>query len=397
GSIYETDLSEIIPTSLAGDGAVLLIGEAPYKPVVLLGKGSPKSVEWYTSYEFPHSPGCLTSTFCQFLNLPDAGDLARLATYGNPESATFFHFYELIQERLVHMAPDGGMSLDGRYFRRNKDLILPHEKEWKMLFGLTTPKRPENLSQDHLDLALAAQRVVEDLVFALAARVRHLSGMKELYLSGRHALTPAIVGMLARTGLFDQIHFGKGVDRPEPARAEEEAVIADMAKHLAEGYVLCWCKNIRERFLLADPRRKDVKNRVNQLHRGSLDFPLDTLALAPEASAYLEMKASPQARHLSLQLLESYRHPVPPRYFGWPWVEKSRAEKSHFPAITHADFSVQTHFPSVDSFPGKLLHAFHRLSGCPLLGYGPVDRHRKQRPGDPKELVGDGVVDFIIT
>ena len=368
-SNYETSYFEPIPSRLPGNGAILLIGEAPGKPVVLLGKGSSRSVQWITSYEYPHSPGCLAAAFCHFLDRSTPEELAHLATFGNPESATFFHYYELIQERLVHLAPEGGMRLNARYFQRHSGIVFPHEKEWEGLFGLNTPRQTGHLSQGHFDLALAAQRVVEDLLFTLAAHLRRVSGMRELFLFGRQALTPPVVGTLAQTGLFDRIHpiSAKHVDMPGTS---EKMDIADLVRQLTQGELWWERKDERDGFLLADPRLKTVRDQLQAPRPGHLPFPLGALALRPEAGAFLDMSRHAESRRLSLRVREDHLLPLPRRYLGLPWSEKNRLEKSPFPAITHADLSVWAFFPAPDTFPGKLLRAFHDKTGCPLLGFG---------------------------
>lgn len=367
-STNESSFFEPIPSSMPGDGAILRIGETSGKPVVLLGKGSRKSVEWLTSYEYPHSPGCLAAVFSHFLDCHTPEDMALLATFGNPESATFFHYYELIQERLVHIVPEGAMSLNFRYFQRHSGMVLPKEKEWKTIFGLQPPKQGA-LSQGHFDLALAAQRVIEDLLFALAAQVRRASGMRELFLFGRQVQTPPVLGTLAQTGLFERIHpMGPGnFDAPA---GSEKMDIPELVRRLTDGEVLYLKKNDRENYLLADPRLNTVRDQLQPLRQGQLPLPLGALALRSEAGAFLDMSRHAEAPRLSLKVREDQRLSLPRRYLGLPWSEKGRLEKSLFPAVTHADLSVWTYFPAPTTFPGKLLRAFHEKTACPLLGFG---------------------------
>ena len=50
-------------------------------------------------------------------------------------------------------------------------------------------------------------------------------------------------------------------------------------------------------------------------------------------------------------------------------VEKLKAEKSDFPAITHADFSSRIQTVEANDHPRfhALLSAFHKQTGCPML------------------------------
>ena len=334
--------------------AILLIEERSDGPVVSIGKGAGTDVEWFSTHGFPDSPGCLAHAFVCYLRQSGPDELARLATYANPESATFFHFYELIQERLVRMDADGNMSLDKKYFYRKKGLLLPNENEWWSLFKLAPSQHGELLTQGHFDLALAAQRVVEDLVFALAGTAGRLSGSRQLCLAGQQVITPPVVGTLAQTGLFDHIHFEPKGDTPAITPADLP-LIDRTAAMLAEGKTVGW----KDKYLLADPRKKGLKE------------PMEALALAPEAATILDMKERPPAKRLSLKLLDTHRRPVPSRYFGWSRQDKTDFEKSAFPAVTHADFSVWAAFPDPleDPVEYKLVKAFFEATGCPMLGF----------------------------
>jgi len=348
--------------------AILLIGEQANGPVVSVGKGAGNSVEWFSTRHFPDSPGCLSHAFMHFFNQSRPEGLARLATFGNPESATFFHYYELILERLLHMEADGNMNLNKKYFRRKGGLVLPRENEWKSVFKLLPPEKGSDFVQEHFDLALAAQRVLEDLVFALAGTAGRLSGLRDLRLSGRQVLTPPVVGTLAQTGLFDRISFGPAGDLPAKTAGDIHR-FRQAAGLLAEGKPVLW----GDKYLLADPRQKVIKEKINV----QSDWPLEALALAPEAGRFLEMKGLPPAKRLSVFPLAAHRSPLPPRYFGWPWQEKAAFGKSAFPAVTHADFSIWATFPDPEEDPleSKLLRAFFEVSGCPLLAFGRPEQY----------------------
>lgn len=352
--------------------AILLIGERANGPVVSIGKGTGNAVEWFSTRYFPDSPGCFAHSFVHFLNQASPEGLARLATFANPESATFFHYYELIQEHLIRMETDGDMSLNKKYYRRRRGLVLPNENGWKNLFQLAPPEIGTGFVQEHFDLALAAQRVLEDLVFALAGTAGRLSGVRILRLSGRQVLTPPVVGTLAQTGLFDHIYFGPRRDLPA-ITAGEIPLIREAAGWLAEGKLVLW----GNKYLLADPRRQGVKEKINEWSDLPLTLPMDALALAPEAGKFLEMKGLPPVKRLSLNPVKAHRKSPPARYFGWSWQEKAAFDKSSFPAITHADFSIWATFPDSEEDPleSRLVRAFFDASGCPMLAFGRRDRY----------------------
>lgn len=79
------------------------------------------------------------------------------------------------------------------------------DKKWAELFGFP-PRRPEApLEQHHCNLALAIQRVTEEIVLKLAATTRELTGIRRLCLAGGVALNCVANGKLLDAGIFDEI------------------------------------------------------------------------------------------------------------------------------------------------------------------------------------------------
>ena len=56
-----------------------------------------------------------------------------------------------------------------------------------------------------MDLALAAQGIMEEIVFRLAKKARELTGFGHLVLAGGVALNSVANGKLLRSGLFEEI------------------------------------------------------------------------------------------------------------------------------------------------------------------------------------------------
>lgn len=70
------------------------------------------------------------------------------------------------------------------------------------LFGEPV-RKPEQLTQFHMDMAASVQAVAEEIVLRLARAVRAETGMRNLCLAGGVALNCVANGKLLREGLFD--------------------------------------------------------------------------------------------------------------------------------------------------------------------------------------------------
>ncbi|HEX3935182.1 MAG TPA: carbamoyltransferase C-terminal domain-containing protein, partial [Puia sp.] len=114
-------------------------------------------------------------------------------------------FRQKIADHLITVYPDGSFFLHQEYFDYITGLRMTADKKWAELFGFP-PRRPEvALEQQHCNLALAIQRVTEDVVLKLATTARELTGMRRLCLAGGVALNCVANGKLLDAGVFDEV------------------------------------------------------------------------------------------------------------------------------------------------------------------------------------------------
>ena len=119
---------------------------------------------------FPHSVGLLYSAFTYYTGfVVNSGEykLMGLAPYGNPEFLELADFVRKIKSDLVDVRKDGSVLLNMDYFTYATGLRMVNEKKWEQLFGVPRRKGESEISQAHMDLALAIQQVTEEIVMKL--------------------------------------------------------------------------------------------------------------------------------------------------------------------------------------------------------------------------------------
>jgi carbamoyltransferase len=166
-----------------------------------VGVGEGAELTLLKQIDFPHSLGLLYSAFTYFCGFRvNSGEykLMGLAPYGEPRYAG------LIREHLIDLKPDGSFRLNMEYFGYLDRLVMTNER-FAELFG-GPPRRPESeIGRREMDLARSIQEVTEEVVLALAAHARELTGKRHLCLAGGVALNCVANGRLLRSGLFDDL------------------------------------------------------------------------------------------------------------------------------------------------------------------------------------------------
>ncbi len=79
------------------------------------------------------------------------------------------------------------------------------DEKWTEIFGIP-PRKPETeLTQEYCDLALAIQKVTEDIMLKMCSYARKITDEKHLALAGGVALNCVANGKILRSGLFGDI------------------------------------------------------------------------------------------------------------------------------------------------------------------------------------------------
>jgi len=389
------------------EAAILTIDGVGEWSTTTIGVGRGKDITFLRELDFPHSLGLLYSAFTYYCGFKvNSGEykLMGLAPYGIAGSERVETYKQKILDELVDLRPDGSMLLNMAYFDYATGLTMCRDGKWERLFGLPKRAAESELSQEHMDMALAIQEVTEDVVMLLAKTARELSGCKNLVMAGGVALNCVANGKLLRSGVFDDIwiqpaagdaggalgaalaahHVWAGHERaplpegamdrmagsylgPEFTRRDAlrvasrndapcdayddfDALCVRVADLLADGKVVGWFQGRMEygpralggRSILGDPRNPEMQKKLNLKIKYREGFrPFAPSVLAEAVSDCFEQDRPSPYMLLVAPVAEKLRFDLPEGYWQKPMFERLYVERSKLPAITHVDFSAR--------------------------------------------------------
>jgi carbamoyltransferase len=411
------------------EAAILTIDGVGEWATTSIGVARGREIQFLKEVRFPHSLGLLYSAFTYYCGFEvNSGEykLMGLAPYGDGQSQQYLDMKQKIIDQLITVYPDGSFFLHQEYFNYMAGSRMTADKKWRALFGFPPRQAEAALEQHHCNLALAIQRVTEEIVLKLAVTAQRLTGMRRLCLAGGVALNCVANGKLLDAGIFDEVwvqpaagdaggalgaalaayHIYFAQDRkvdgdgmggaylgPEfsneeirkmcktqkVAYREFDAELAEVvARELAAGKIVGWFQGRMEfgpralgsRSILADPRDAEMQRKLNISIKNREGFrPFAPVVRAEEAQRYLERPVYSPYMLVTRRLAPEAYESLPEGYTQLPMKEKLAVIRSRFPAITHVDGSarVQTVRRDVNERLWQLLAAFERLTGEAML------------------------------
>ncbi len=166
---------------------------------------------------------------------------------------------------------------------------------------------------------------------------------------------------------------------------DEGELVESVARLLAEGKVVGWFQGRMEfgpralgaRSILADPRPSDMQARLNLKIKFRESFrPFAPCVLKEKASDWFELPAGQESPYmlLAVPVRQGRRRRIPPEerqaMLSDPDLRKRvNVVRSEITAVTHVDFSARLQTVDHERNPRlhRLLQAFERLTGCPVL------------------------------
>ena len=358
---------------------------------------------------FPHSLGMLYSTFTSYLGFPvNEGEykVMGLAAYGNPTMTD--NVWKLIQR-----TPDGAFQLDLSYFDFHTTAERSYSKRFIELFGpprnMYEPIDLESSNgQRFADCAASVQRVLEDILVAIARALHEETRLPDLCLGGGVALNglanarilnesgfervfvppaPGDAGCALGAALYaDRIHFGNpdcevphhpfwgpsvepgelsrlaGEDGHQYDAMDDDALIEQTADDLAAGRIVGWMEGALEfgpralghRSILTAPHSAAMRDRLNRDIKFREEFrPFAPVVPIEAADRYFDL---PRGGTRVARFMSGVFHVRP----EWrPQLE----------AVTHVDGTARVQVLERAMAPRlyELLEAFGRRSGIPVL------------------------------
>lgn len=379
--------SNIITMDLSGDSVATLLA---------FGKGN--NISKIKEFKRPNSIGAFYNIITQYLGFIRQSDeykVMGLSSYGKPR-------YDL--SWLIDKTEEGYL-FNTKYMVNIEGHPFPSVQEplynEAFLRRLKTPRESfEKITSYHQDIAASAQRKLEEIALHLLELVHRETGSKNLCIAGGVGLNCVMNNKLLHSPLVENIFIqpaasdaglalgcclkiasqrGKKFDKmshayygPEYSDNEIENAIkiskvpytyhrdisGFVAKILSKGAIVGWFQGRMEygpralgaRSILGDPRRKNMKDRINHLVKFRESFrPFAPSVLAEYASDYF---------------VNTFDAPFMTLNFD---VIKEKQKK--IPAVVHVDGTSRVQTVTKQDNPRyyALIREFYNLTGVPLV------------------------------
>jgi carbamoyltransferase len=377
---------------------------------VMWGVGKGNQMKIMGSTQFPHSLGLFYTAFTQFLGFPKYGDeykMMGVSAYGEPR------FKEKVRQVVSVTGDQVRLNLDCfRHHTEGVEMTWEggepglgtvYSRKLVELFGPPRVARGE-LTQEHMDLAASVQAVLEECYFSLLNHIQKQTGQKAICLAGGVALNCVANGMLfdktpfrdvyvqpaahdagtsigaalyvhhqilkqPRQYVMRHVYYGTEYS-PSEIRSvldatgvnyhclDEAALLTRTAEEIANGQILGWYQGRMEfgpralgnRSILADPRRKEMKDTLNSRIKYRESFrPFCPSILSESVSEYFENDYSSPFMVMAYKIKAHQRERIA--------------------AVVHNDGTgrLQTVEKDVNPLYWKLIKRFSEISGVPVL------------------------------
>ena len=396
-------------------------------------EGDGNKISILRELKFPHSLGLLYSAFTYFLGFRvNSGEykLMGLAPYGNPNSDETAGFIEVIKAKLVDIREDGSIWLNQEYFTYATGLRMVPDKKWASLFGFERRESETEINQTHCNLALAIQKVTEEVVMNMAREAKRLTGAENLCMAGGVALNCVANGVLQDSGIFKDIfiqpaagdaggalgaalcaHYiynnneripTEDADQmsgaylgPEFGDEDVRAVIRkynaphkhfedfqeltqEAAKLIDQGAVIGWVQGRMEfgpralgaRSIIGDARNPEMQKKLNVKIKYRESFrPFAPSVLAEDCNKYFENIEKSPYMLMVKPVVSDRRNEVPEQYSDFNMKDKLYFHRSDIPAVTHVDYSarIQTVHQATNPRYWELINSFKELTNYGLI------------------------------
>lgn len=185
------------------EAAILTIDGAGEWSTCLMACGKGNKISKIDTVDTPYSLGAFYQSISRYLGfkfLEGPGKLMGLAPYGNRRSPE----YEKLRG-LVKLTNNGKFTIDMSFFSYHYTRKTGVSNKFIELFGDPNKNGGKEWSQRELNIASAAQEVVEDVILHMARIMKQKTNADNLCLAGGVALNSVANGLIAKTGLYKDI------------------------------------------------------------------------------------------------------------------------------------------------------------------------------------------------
>ncbi|WP_298110365.1 carbamoyltransferase C-terminal domain-containing protein [Bradyrhizobium sp.] len=360
-----------------------------------LAKAVGAEVKEIEVFDYPHSIGFLWEVFSSYLGFShyDASKTMGLAAYGNPAV-----YRETFHSILRAEKENYGIAQDVLGSHPNQAATM------EKMFG--PPRQPDSeFLPRHADIAASLQEATDAAVMALVRRIKRMVPVENLCIAGGVGLNCVANEVVQKSGEFANLfipsaphdagtaigaafmahvdtqkkppqrgystpYLGPSFKRREILEAVKAAGLKarqsksparDAAKMIADGKIVAWFQGRMEfgpralgnRSLLADPRRPEMRDILNQKVKHREDFrPFAPSVLSEHADEWFDV--GPRSASHEFMLFT-------------PRVKSDKLNR--IPAVVHKDGTARVQLVSRKLNPRyhELISCFHELTGVPIV------------------------------
>ena len=389
------------------------------------GIGEINRVKISSETKFPHSLGLLYSAFTHYIGFKvNSGEykMMGLASYGEPK------YKDLILRELLDLREDGSFKINMKYFNCYPGFIITNKK-FNRLFGGSSRKDGDKLTQRYIDIACSIQSVTEEVMLRMVRFIQKETGERNLCLAGGMALNCVCNGRILREGPFDRIwiqpaageaggalgaalfawyqylgnkrvtderkdFMGAGYLGPEFdknyilkflkdrniafSELDQEEIPEKISDLIASGEIVGWFQGRMEfgprglgnRSILGDARSSKIRERINSKVKFRESFrPFAPSVLKEEANKFFDISVESPYMLLAAPVKEDRRKELSEKERNLLGLEKLQVIRSQIPAVTHVDYSarVQTVNREDNQLYYDMIASFSRKYGCPVV------------------------------
>ena len=388
-SYYTSDFNEAVCFAIDG------VGE---KDTISYGVPSKYGLTYDSLAQYPHSLGLFYSAMTSFLGFrPNEGEykVMGLSSYGNPVK-----FLKRVKNTIKFDQNKLECNMDVFTWNRSDKMMFNRKLEELLGIRFRVPDDP--ITQKHMDLAAAVQKVYEDILFEIITTYPiGFTGNVNLCLGGGCAYNGLANGKITQNTPYEHIwappapsdagsavgaciHYlvktdklkgrvpknpflgpnyddydirevFKGNDNYYHAFTDEK-LVKDVAKYLSEGKVVGWFRGHMEfgaralghRSIFADPTAEGMKDRINQLVKKREGFrPFAPMVTKESQHKYFEMTDDIPYMNQVVKVRPEYRDILK--------------------AVTHVDGTARVQTVYKHTIMHDLLLEFEKLTGFPIL------------------------------
>ena len=363
------------------------------------GIGKSNAIHVIKEINYPNSLGFLWEKISKYLGFTeyDSSKVMGLSAYG-----TLDRFYKNFQ-KIVRLLPEGVFETDNDILR----FRIEDYSQLEELFGVKKINSPREISKDQRDIAATLQKITDEVILHLARYLKKEAGSKNLCLAGGVALNCVSNGFLLQHSTFQHLYVQPAANDAGtalgsayyiwhqilkqrrnfamnhaywgPEYSEKEILSAlkrakveyrkvhdigvEVAQRLADGNIIGWFQGrvewgpraLGNRSLLADPRRKAMKDILNERIKKREPFrPFAPSVLKEFAPQWFIVPRKGDS--ISTEFMEIN-------------FDVKKSKQKMIPAVTHKDGTSRVQLVNKKTNPlyHKMITAFYEITGVPLV------------------------------